>query len=68
MPDNTTAIAEIDEILQSGAVTVQVDGNLVRRDFSELRRQRDQLVAENTAEGAAAPKRPRSSQIRLGGF
>lgn len=68
MPDNTQAIADIDEILESGAVTVQVDGNLVRRDFTELRRQRAKLVSENTATDAPTPNRPRTSQIRLGGF
>lgn len=64
--DNSAEIAEIDAILQAGASRVSVDGQTVAYDFAELRRRRAELIAADDVTHDSK-KRPRSSQINLGG-
>ena len=66
MADNTSKIAEIDEILRSGVKQLSNDGTSITHDFDELRKQRRQLVADDDTLGGT--KRPRVFQADLSGF
>jgi len=67
MPDNTVAIAEIDEKLREGVSQMSNDGTAVSWNLAGLRKERRALVANNTAAGAVQ-KRPAVFQADLGGF
>jgi hypothetical protein len=60
--DNTTRIAEIREILRSGAKRVTVDGTTVDYDFGALRQELRELLAEDDT---ARHRKPRVSSINL---
>ena len=61
MPDNSERIAEIREILASGASQVVVDGTTVVYDLASLRQELRQLTAED-----APQRKPRVSSFNLG--
>ena len=63
--DNSKRIAEIDEILRSGARSVSTDGLSVSYDFDTLREERRQLMEADTANRS---RRPIASNINLSGF
>jgi hypothetical protein len=60
MPDNSVAIAQIENILNIGATSVTVDGTTVNYNFEELRRRLKEL--RNTD---PAYRRSRIGQIDL---
>lgn len=60
--DNTARIAEIREILRTGAKRVTVDGTTVDYDFATLRQELRELQAEDST---ARHKKPRVSSINL---
>lgn len=66
MADNTTRIADIDEILRSGATSITNDGTTVQYDFEQLRKERGLLVDDDDTLGPL--KRPRLFQVDLSGF
>ena len=61
--DNSTRIAEIDAILRTGAEQVTIDGETVRYNFDELRRERLRL---ERGDDQRKRKRPVASSINLG--
>lgn len=63
--DHAERIAEIDEILRTGASSTSTDGTSVAFDFDALRRERRELMAEDDA---MKGRRPVASTIYLGGF
>ena len=65
MADNTAAIAAIDTILNTGATDVEVDGQRVKYDQAQLRKQRAILAA---ADDTLKSKRPVASTINLSGI
>ncbi len=65
MPDHSTRIAEIREILQQGVDSITTDGNSVHFDLAGLRRELRELMAEDDAN---AGRRPVASSVYLGGF
>lgn len=62
---NRERIAEIREILRSGASSVVTDGTSVTYDLDSLRRELRELEAE---EPSLAGRRPVAASIYLGGF
>jgi len=66
MPDNSAQIAELESILNTGAKKITTDGQSVEVDLAQVRRRLAELRATDTAT-AAADKRVRSAQIKLGG-
>jgi hypothetical protein len=66
MANNTQRIADIDEILRSGAKQVSNDGTSISHDFDELRRERRKLVEDDDTLGKL--KRPRVFQADLSGY
>lgn len=70
MPDNSTKIEAIDEAINSGALSVTVDGQSVRyRSLAEMRQVRKQLVVDDTSGNYATQKRrrPVAARIKLSG-
>lgn len=65
MADNTATIAELDDVIRSGATDVEVDGQKVAVDLETLKKERRDLIA---TDDARAGDRPRVSRIYLGGF
>lgn len=65
MPDNTARIAELDEILESGARSVSVDGVSTALDLEMIRRERDRLIA---ADDTRRSDRPTVCGVNLGSF
>jgi len=65
MADNTTELARLRAILNSGATEVFVDGQKVKVDPSAVRLRIRELVATDDTETV---KRPRASSIDLSGF
>jgi hypothetical protein len=64
MADNSTAIAEIEAILNTGVSSATVDGQAVTYDLDQLRRRLRELKASDDD----ATKRPTSLKINLSGF
>lgn len=64
MADNTERIAELREILRTGAEQVTTDGTTVRFDLETVRLELRQLIA---TDDTLAGQRPVVSTIRLGG-
>jgi len=65
MADNSARIAEIEAILQAGAVSVTIDGVSVTYDFDTLR---SELRKLRQADDVEKSRRPTSTTVRLGGF
>lgn len=65
MADNAARIAEIRELLETGASSVSVDGTHTSFDLASLRKELRKLEAEDAA---AQTQRPVASSIYLGGF
>lgn len=65
MPDNSTKIAELEAILETGATTVTVDGQTIVRDLDVVRSQLRRLQADDTTD---KNRRPVSARINLAGF
>lgn len=65
MPNHSDRIAEIREILRSGATTVVNDGVTVTLDPDSLRKELRQLMAEDDVERG---RRPVASTINLSRF
>ncbi len=65
MADNAARIAEIRELLATGATSVAVDGVRTDFDLESLRKELRRLEAEDAA---AQSLRPVASSIYLGGF
>jgi len=65
MADNTARIAEIREILQSGATSVSVDGTTTQLDLASLRRELRELMREDDVQRG---RRPRVSSVDLRGL
>lgn len=65
MASNCERIAEIQELLRSGAKEVTTDGTTVKFDPDSLRRELAQLLADDINHRT---RKPRASRIRLGGF
>jgi len=65
MADNSERIAEIDELLQSGAQSVSVDGVATTLNHDTLRTERQQLRA---ADDTYKARRPVISRIDLSNF
>lgn len=63
MANNTDRIAEIREILRTGASTVVVDGTTTTYDFPALRQELRELIAEDDTQRHI---KPRVSSINLG--
>jgi hypothetical protein len=61
--DHSSRIAEIREILRTGASAVTTDGNSVTFDLAALRRELRELMAEDTT---LRHTKPRVSSINLG--
>jgi len=66
MPDNTAQIAELEELLNLGASSVNTDSMQASLDINAIRKRLRELKASNTAEGASN-KRPIASTIDLSG-
>lgn len=64
MADNSERIAEIRELLRTGAKRTSTDGTSVEFDLASLRQELRQLIAEDDT---LAGSRPVASTIRLGG-
>jgi LPS sulfotransferase NodH len=64
MANNTAKIAELEDILQTGATSATIDGRTVHYDFDEIRRQLRELRANDDSQRG---RRPVISRIRLGG-
>ena len=60
--DNSDRIAEINDILRTGAKRVTVDGTTIDYDFATLRQERRELMAEDDAKRHV---KPRVSSINL---
>lgn len=67
MADNTTKIAEIRTLLESGVKTTTVDGQSVTIDHDSLRQELRRLIATDDAT-AANMRRPHMSSVNMGGF
>ena len=65
MADNRARIAEIKEILRSGAQSVVTDGTSVAFNLDSLRKELRELLAEDDR---FQDRRPVASSIYLGGF
>lgn len=59
--DNSDAIEDLDEILNTGASSVTVDGVTTSFDHDSIRKRKNELLAEQTPS-----RRPRVSTINLG--
>ena len=67
MPDNTAKIAALEAILETGATEIVVEGERVKYDFDQIRRQLAKLKADDAATIAAGKTRPpKMSRLRLG--
>lgn len=64
MPDNSAKIAEIEEILNSGATSTSVDGLSVSIDLEALRRRLIELKRTDTS-GGTPPRRPKIYPYRF---
>lgn len=64
MPDNSERIAEIQEILRSGATSVTNDGHSVTRDLEFLRTELRQLQLEDDTQRR---RRPVMLRAKIGG-
>lgn len=62
MPDNSAAIAKIENLLNTGATEAEIDGQKVKLDHTALRRRLRELQA--THDDATTP-RPRVAQVDL---
>lgn len=67
MADNTTKIAEIRALLESGVKTTTVDGQTVSLDLDSLRQELRRLVDEDDATTSNL-RRPHMSSVNMGGF
>jgi hypothetical protein len=65
MADHSTRIAEIQDVLRTGAKEVVKDGVKVVYDFGQLRRELRQLMSEDPAHNT---RRPVCAKINLSGF
>lgn len=65
MTDHSERIAEIQEILRTGASSVSTDGTSVHYDFDQLRQELRELMAEDLVHKG---RRPAAASIYLGGF
>lgn len=65
MANHRERIAEIREILRTGASSVSSDGTSVSYDFESLRKELRDLMAEDDTQRG---KRPVASSIYLGGL
>lgn len=66
MADNSTTIAQLEEILNAGVLEGQVDGQRVKFNSSaEIRKRIRELQANDDTQRG---RRPVSSTINLGGF
>lgn len=63
--DNAAEINEITEVLQSGVLEDESDGQRTKYDPETLRKERRRLEQTDTA---AKAQRPVASRISLGGF
>ena len=63
MASNSSKITSIEELQNEGAKTVSVDGVSITRDFGELRKRKQELIASDDTIGN---QRPRISAINLG--
>lgn len=63
MAKNTARIAELREILRSGVVEDEVDGQRVKYDHDSIRRELRELEREDNP-----GKRPVCASVNLGGF
>lgn len=62
MADHTTRIAEIQDILRTGARSVNVDGVSITYDFVQLRNELRQLMSEDDTHKG---RRPIASRLDL---
>lgn len=65
MADHSERIAEIQDLLRTGATSVETDGTTVQLDPESLRRELRQLMAEDDTNRG---RRPVVSSINLSGF
>ena len=66
MADNTTRIADIDEIIRAGIKTVVNDGTTITHDFDVLAKERRRLIETDNTLGPQ--RRPRSFSCDLSSF
>jgi len=64
MPDNTTEIARLQSILNTGVKTVNIDGQVVAIDPASIR---EQIRTLKRTDDANRTRRPFCSNINLGG-
>ena len=67
MADNSTKIAEIRALLESGARSISVDGQNVTLDLASLRKELNRLINDDDAT-VANMRRPRMSSVNMTGF
>lgn len=60
-----TKIAELEEILDSGATQINVDGTTTTLDHTSIRKRITELRSQHSTQKS---RRPRASRINLGGF
>jgi len=65
MADNSTKIATLQAVLDTGATTMTVDGITVAVDHASIRKR---IAALREADPTLNHARPRASKINLGGF
>lgn len=65
MPDNSTRIAELRAILESGETAITNDGVSVQYDLDQVRKELDRLLRTDSA---SALQRPRLSSVNISGI